>query len=66
MTNVEEIEEKIKSLTSDELRLFRVWYSEYDGDLWDRQIEKDAQSGRLNSMTQEALAQHERGESKPL
>ena len=66
MTNVEEIEEKIKSLSSDELRLFRAWYGEYDAELWDSQIERDARSGRLKSMAQDALTRHERGESKPL
>lgn len=33
---------------------------------WDRQIESDIQSGRLNDLAEEARAAHRRGESREL
>ncbi|MGD0653854.1 MAG: hypothetical protein ABSA16_05880 [Thermoguttaceae bacterium] len=51
MTTIEKIECDIKKLTRDELTAFRAWFAEYDSDEWDRQIEEDAKSGKLDKLT---------------
>ena len=66
MTKVQTIEEKIKSLNKKELSEFRNWFQKFDSDAWDTQIEHDAQSGKFTQIAQEALEEHERGESKAL
>lgn len=66
MTKVQIIENEVKSLSKEELTEFRDWFLEFDSEAWDAQIERDAHSGRLDRFSQEALEQHERGESKPL
>jgi hypothetical protein len=46
MPNVESIERDVERLTPAELAAFRDWFLEHDGQVWDRQIEKDAAEGR--------------------
>jgi hypothetical protein len=66
MTKVEAVEQQIQELTSEELEAFRTWFAEYDPEVWDRQIEADARSGRLDELAEQALAAHRRGESREL
>ena len=66
MTKLEAIERDVQSLTLEELAAFRDWFAEYDWQVWDRQIERDAAEGRLDRFAAEALAEFERGETKEL
>jgi len=63
MSRVELIEEQVKSLTPDELKAFRDWFSIFDANLWDSRIESDANSGKLHSLAERALRDHESGRS---
>ena len=66
MGRVEKIEEEIRSLSAEErARLWR-WLLEFDAEAWDREIEADAKSGRLDGLADEALRAHRSGESTPL
>jgi len=65
MTKVEKLERDIATLSDRELGEFRRWYAEFDGEVWDRQIEADAQSGALDDLADEALADHAAGRSRP-
>ena len=66
MTKVEKLEQAIASLSEKELTEFRRWYAEFDADAWDRQFEADAQSGALDKLAAEALADHAAGRSRPI
>jgi hypothetical protein len=55
LTTVAEIEAAVVKLSNDELTAFRDWFNEFDADAWDRQFEKDALSGRLDALGEEAL-----------
>ena len=55
MSEVHEIEAAILRLSPEALAKFREWYAEFDADLWDRQIERDADRGCLDGMATEAL-----------
>ena len=52
MGNVKSIEKAVESLPPMELAEFRRWFAEFDGSVWDRQIEQDAASGKLDGMCQ--------------
>jgi hypothetical protein len=65
MTNVEKLEQEIASLSGKELSEFRRWFAEFDAAAWDRQFEADAQSGALDQLADEALADHAAGRSRP-
>jgi hypothetical protein len=55
MGGVNEIEEAVRRLATAELAAFRAWFAEFDAEAWDRQIEDDVASGRLDALADEAL-----------
>jgi hypothetical protein len=55
MSNLQEIERSVSQLSAEELATFRVWFAEFDAEIWDRQFEKDVQAGRLNTLAEKAL-----------
>ena len=66
MTKVEALEREVEQLSPEELAAFRDWFTEYDWQAWDRQIERHSAEGRLDRFAAEALAEHERGETKEI
>jgi len=66
MTKVEKIEQDIRKLNRKELLAFRRWFREYDSDEWDRQIEDDLRTGKLDKLAEEALAEHRAGKTKEI
>jgi len=48
------------------LKALRTWFERYDAEVWDRQIESDAKSGRLGRLIDRALGDHEAGRSSEL
>jgi hypothetical protein len=64
MSKVEHIEEQIQSLSEKELAEFRVWFIEFDHLLWDRQIEADSKSGKLDKLAAQALADYKAGKAR--
>ena len=66
MENVEAIEKAVESLPPSELAKFRHWFAEFDAAVWDRQIEFDANSGKLESLAAEALADYRSGPAREL
>jgi hypothetical protein len=61
MGDVKAIEKAVAALPADQLAEFRQWFAEYDGAVWDRQIEQDAASGKLDGLAAEALADYRSG-----
>ena len=61
MSKVENLEREIQKFTQSELKAFRRWFREYDSDEWDRQIDEDARTGKLDKLAEEALAAHRAG-----
>lgn len=63
MDKVEILEKEIEALSADELKSLREWFIEFDSNAWDRQIEADAASGKLDELAKKAIASYKRGES---
>jgi hypothetical protein len=61
-----DLENAVADLSGDELAQFRSWFSKYDADAWDQQIEADAAAGKLDALADQALQQHRAGQSKEL
>jgi hypothetical protein len=53
MSTVEEIEDALRRLSSEELAAFRAWFAQMDAAAWDRQIEEDVAAGRLDVLAEE-------------
>ena len=66
MTKLEKIEQDIASLSPGEMAKLARWFAEFQADVWDRQIEADAGSGRLDTLAEQALAAHKAGKTRPL
>lgn len=66
MTKIENLESAIQHLSVKELAIFRKWFAEYDAAQWDRQIETDAASGKLDGLADTALADQAEGRSRKL
>ncbi|MEM0964203.1 MAG: hypothetical protein AAGK21_16875 [Bacteroidota bacterium] len=64
--SVQEIEAAITKLTPDQLAALGAWFDEYRADAWDRQIEADAEAGRLDGLIREAQAEIAAGRTRPL
>ena len=59
MSTVQEIEHAIQKLRPEEVEELKAW-------LFDREIEADAEAGRLDSFAEEALREHREGRTRPL
>lgn len=63
---VQEIENAISSLSPDDLAEFSRWFEEFQSQLWDEQIARDARSGRFDALIQWAKEQAETGQCHAL
>lgn len=66
MTTAEEIEKAVQQLNPDELARFRAWFERFDAASFDAAIERDAHTGKLDALADEALAAHRAGRSRLL
>jgi len=64
--SISEIEQAITELSPEELARFRAWFDEYYAEVWDKQIEDDVKSGRLDKLISEANEEYDAGSSIPL
>lgn len=66
MTTVQEIERAVSTLPETDYREFRYWFLEADWKKWDRQIETDAKTGKLDFLAKEAVEAKKRGQLRTL
>lgn len=66
MSELEEIEQRIRNLPPAELTKFRTWFVEFDHMLWDRQIEADSKAGKLDKLAAEAVADYRAGRAREI
>ena len=66
MSRVERVEGEVQNFSAEELKLFRDWFAHFDAAAWDQQIQADAENGKLRSLAERALKDHEAGRSTVL
>lgn len=66
MRKIEEIEQQIRELSSQELRELRAWFLQQDWESWDMQIESDSRSGKWDQLVADAKAEYEKGKARKL
>ena len=66
MSNLEQIENAILSLPSNEFERLRLWFLDLDYDRWDGQLERDIADGKLEALAQEAIAEFEAGHRREI
>ena len=65
-SNIEAIKAAIEALPKTDYVALRQWFSEKDWKNWDRQIEADSKSGKLDFLIAEANLEKEQGMLKEL
>ncbi len=63
---VEELENAIAKLAPDQLAKFRAWFEAFDAARFDEKIERDAKTGKLNLLAEQALADFRQGRAREL
>ncbi len=64
--SVKEIEAAIVQLPVKEVAELMSWLAEHHAEVWDKQIEYDLDSGRLDALLAEVDQEYEAGLAKPL
>jgi hypothetical protein len=62
----EDIEKAIAKLPADQLAQFRVWFEEFDSVRFDQQIARDAASGKLDRLAEQALVDFRKDQAREL
>jgi hypothetical protein len=65
MSTVQEIESAITQLGPKEVHAVADWLQEYREELWDKQIEADANAGKLDPLIKKAKAGYRAGKATP-
>ncbi len=60
MLNIEQIQDEILSLSETDYGQLRQWFYELDWEMWDRQIEADANNGKLDFLVADAIESKEK------
>ena len=63
---LQELENSISKLRPEELAKFREWFWRFDAKNWDSQFEADVSAGKLDSLADVAIREHQAGESTGL
>lgn len=66
MPDVKAIEDAVKALQPQDLAEFRTWFAEFDLASWDKQIEIDVTSGKLDALLAEADEDYKTGQRREL
>jgi len=66
MSEVEELESRVGSLSSEDFAAFREWFIKHEDDLWDQQIASDYRAGKFNKLINKARAEMAQGNAKEL
>ena len=66
MRAVQELQSAVSQLSAEEFARFREWFDKFDAEVWDRQFEEDAKSGKLDQLANQAIADFQAGKYKQL
>ena len=66
MTEVEEIEARIRDLAPPDLASLRDWFHEFENECWDRQIAADFKAGKFNTLIERARSELAEGKAREL
>jgi hypothetical protein len=61
MTTLEDIEKAVTELPTDHLAILRARFEEFEATRFDQRIERDAKTGRLDQLAEQALADYRAG-----
>lgn len=66
MSEVEELESKVRELPRESLAQFREWFHQFENEQWDRQIEADVKAGKFAKLIEQARKEFAEGKAREL
>ncbi|MBM3301433.1 MAG: hypothetical protein FJY85_15950 [Deltaproteobacteria bacterium] len=66
MSQVEELEVRVRNLPKEDLLKFREWFHQFENELWDQQIESDFKAGKFSKLIEKARAEFAEGKAREL
>ena len=66
MSRTDEIKAAIEALPENEFARLRKWFTQKDWEKWDKQVEADSESGKLDFLIKEAGEEKRKGKLKDL
>ncbi|OQX25668.1 MAG: hypothetical protein BWK80_14460 [Desulfobacteraceae bacterium IS3] len=66
MKRLKQVQQSVLALSDNEFRELYRWITELDHKKWDKEIEKDSESGLLDELADQAVADFHKGLSKRL
>lgn len=66
MSEIQELEMRIRNLPSEDRARLRDWFYEFDNELWDHQIQSDFTAGKFTSLIDEARKEFAEGQVREL
>lgn len=66
MTEVEELESRIRNLPQESLAELREWFYRFDNERWDRQIADDYKAGKFTKLIEDARNEFAAGKAREL
>ena len=66
MGEAEKVESQVKSLTPSEFAKFREWFFEFDAQVWDRKLQTDSESGKLDARLADAHTDFKSGRTREI
>jgi len=64
--SIEELENAVAKLPPEDLARFRAWFEAFDAARFDEKIERDAKSGKLDRLADEAIGDLRKGRAREL
>jgi hypothetical protein len=61
-----DLEKAVAKLAPDQFAKFRDWFEAFDASRFDAKIERDAKSGKLDGLAEQALADFRQGRAREL
>ncbi len=66
MSDIEQIESAILSLSHNDFEKLRNWFLDLDYERWEQQIERDIVEGKLEDLATEAIAEFKAGHCREI
>ena len=66
MSEVEELEIRVRNLPKEEFMKFRNWFFELENEIWDKQIKSDFQAGKFTRLIEKAREEFAQGKAREL
>ena len=66
MSEIEEVEVRVRNLSQNALAQFRDWFHEFENDQWDQQIRADFKAGKFNELIATARGEFYQGTAREI